>query len=211
MGRTIKKDIQGDLVRAAMQVVSDKGYLGATTREIARVAGVTELTLFRHFGTKLKLFEAMLANHTFLPALKDLLPELESMPYEEALRVIATRFLLSLKERKSMVKIMHSEMTIYPEKIRTVYNGALLEIRSTLARYFAAQNRAGVLRGVKPEIAARMFLGSLFSYFRTEEIVQGRDITKNGHLALYVKDFVDIFTHGTIRQGDRKHSSRSRT
>jgi AcrR family transcriptional regulator len=50
-----------------MQVVSEKGYLGATTREIARVAGVTELTLFRHFGSKQRLFEEMLSRHTFLP------------------------------------------------------------------------------------------------------------------------------------------------
>lgn len=200
MGRTAKKDVGGDLIRAAMQVVSEKGYLGATTREIARVAGVTELTLFRHFGSKQRLFEEMLSRHTFLPTLKELMPELESLPYEKALRLVATRFLLSLKERKSMVKIMHSELMICPGNIRTAYNQALLNMRSTLARYFAAQKRAGLLRDVKPEIAARIFLGALFSYFRTEEIIQGRDITKNGQMTTHVKEFVDIFVHGTFNR-----------
>ena len=32
--------------------------------------------------------------------------------------MIATRFLLTLKERKAMIKIMYSEVTSYPDKIR---------------------------------------------------------------------------------------------
>src|SRR5512135_2431624 len=100
------------LLEATLRLVSEKGYLGATTREIAQEAGVTELTLFRHFGSKEKLFEELLNSYTFLPVLRDLMPELDGLAYEDALRLIAIRFLLSLKERKSMVKIMYSEMTI---------------------------------------------------------------------------------------------------
>jgi AcrR family transcriptional regulator len=191
-----------DLLQATLKVVSEKGYLGATTRQIAREAGVTELTLFRHFGSKEKLFEGLLEQHTFLPRLRGLLPELEPLPYEEALRLIATRFLLSLKERNSMVKIISSEINRYPEKIRKVYNNAIDDIRSTLARYFASLRKSGALRQVSPEIAARMFLGMFFSYFRAEEIMQGRDITKNRQMEKHVREFVDIFIHGTLRQGN---------
>ena len=49
-----------ELLDATLKLISEKGYLGSTTREIAQEAGVTELTLFRHFGTKEKLFEALL-------------------------------------------------------------------------------------------------------------------------------------------------------
>lgn len=191
-----------ELLQAALKVVSEKGYLGATTRQIAREAGVTELTLFRHFGSKEKLFEGLLEQHTFLPRLKELLPELESLPYEEALRLVATRFLLSLKERKSMVKIISSEVNLYPEKIRKVYNNTIDDIRTTLAHYFASLRKKGVLRQASPSIAARMFFGMLFSYFRAEEIMQGRDITKNRRMEKHVREFVDIFIHGTLRQGN---------
>ena len=51
------------ILTAAMSLVSEKGYLGATTREIAHDAGVTELTLFRHFGSKEKLFEEVLGKN----------------------------------------------------------------------------------------------------------------------------------------------------
>jgi len=200
---TIRKaKTQEELLKAALKVVSEKGYLGATTREIAKVAGVTELTLFRHFGSKEKLFGELLSRHTFLPKLKELMPELEALPYEEALRLIATRFLLSLKERKEMVMIMHSEINRYPDKIRTVYYGAIDEMRKTLAQYFLSLQKRGKFRQVAPNIAASMFLGMFFSYFRTEEIMQGRDITRGGRMERQVRALVDIFIHGTLARRD---------
>jgi len=42
--------------------------------EIAREAGVSELTLFRNFGSKEKLFEGLLGQYTFLPRLRELRP-----------------------------------------------------------------------------------------------------------------------------------------
>ena len=40
------------ILTAAREVIGRKGKRGATTREIADVAGVNEATIFRHFGTK---------------------------------------------------------------------------------------------------------------------------------------------------------------
>ena len=45
-------DIRWKLLDAAARVYAETGYRGATTRRIAQVAGVNEVTLFRHFGSK---------------------------------------------------------------------------------------------------------------------------------------------------------------
>jgi len=183
---------------ATMALVSAKGYVGATTREIAREAGVTELTLFRHFGSKERLFEQCLGRRTFLPDLKELLPELEGMSYEEALRTIGRKFLLSLKERKQMVMIMQSEMTRSPVRMKRIYGQFMDEMLGILGSYFCALQKQGALRQFPSEVAARMFLGMLFSYFRSEEIMRGTDITKQGRMDRAVAGFVDIFAHGTL-------------
>ncbi len=194
-----KPDTKELLLKATLKLISEKGYLGATTREIAQEAGVTELTLFRHFGSKEKLFEELLKSYTFLPKLKELLPGLEDLSYEQALTVIAKRFLLTLKERKAMIRILYSEVTTYPEKIRTVYNNFIDEMRATLAGYFEVLQDRGILKKkIAPEMAARVFLWILFSYFRSEEIMRGGSGMTKQKLEKNVREFVKIFMHGTM-------------
>src|SRR6202034_2250042 len=43
---------------AALKVLAERGYAGATTRRIADAAGVNEVTLFRRFGDKRQLIRA---------------------------------------------------------------------------------------------------------------------------------------------------------
>lgn len=53
------------LLTAARELFAEKGYNGTSTRDIADRAGVSEPMLFRHFGTKPKLFrEAAVAPFT---------------------------------------------------------------------------------------------------------------------------------------------------
>lgn len=193
-----KIDTKKRLLEATLKLISEKGYMGATTRKIAQEAGVTELTLFRHFGSKEKLFKELLGSYTFLPRLKELLPELDGLSSREALELIATRFLLTLKERKSMVRIMYSEYTTYPENIREVYNKFVLEMRTTLAAYFEGLQKRGVLRkNISPAMTARMFLWILFSYFRSEEIMQSSGM-KKAAMENQIREMVDIFMSGTV-------------
>src|SRR5471030_1342057 len=50
------------LLSAAARVFARDGLEGATTRTISREAGVNEVTLFRQFGTKEHLIEAVVGN-----------------------------------------------------------------------------------------------------------------------------------------------------
>jgi AcrR family transcriptional regulator len=55
-------EIKNRILAAAARVYSQYGFRGATTRLIAAEAGVNEVTLFRTFGSKADLLEAMLAS-----------------------------------------------------------------------------------------------------------------------------------------------------
>ena len=46
------------ILNAALDLFSEKGFHASTTRNIAKNAGVNEVTLFRHFKTKAALFQA---------------------------------------------------------------------------------------------------------------------------------------------------------
>lgn len=193
MGEIIKDRI----LKAGLKLFSEKGYLGATTREIAKEAGIAEVTLFRHFSSKENLFENVISTYSFLPTLKNLLLEVEGMSYEKALNVIAKRFLETLTSRKDLIRIMHSEMQRYPEKIQKIHDSIINETLRLLSGYFEELQKKGVLRRFSSEYAARAFLGMFFSYFYARDIKMltkyKEDDTKK-----IVEAFVDIFINGTL-------------
>ena len=66
---------------AAQKVFHDKGYDGATTREIADLAGINLTLINRYFGSKLGLFEKAVLPHL------DLQPLLHGTPEDVARRL----------------------------------------------------------------------------------------------------------------------------
>ncbi len=58
------------IIEAALQLISEKGYTAATTKTIAELAGVNEVTLFRHFGNKRGLLKAIVEQFSYYPLLQ---------------------------------------------------------------------------------------------------------------------------------------------
>jgi len=194
--KTTAKDTREKILDSGLKLFSKKGYLGATTKEIAKGAGVAELTLFRHFSSKERLFEEVINSYTFLPALKGLLPEIKGMEFEEALYVIAGRFIERLTERRELIKIMHSEIHLYPAKVKKIYHDFLDEMVKTLAAYFRELQAAGRLRAFNPEMGARAFFGMFFSFFNAQEFLLRKEV-KSVEPDMVVRAYVDIFINGT--------------
>src|SRR3954462_4178912 len=76
--------VRDELLDAAARVYAEAGYRGATTRRIALAAGVNEITLFRHFGSKDALLREALARSQD-PNSAELLPEKPVDPPSELL------------------------------------------------------------------------------------------------------------------------------
>jgi AcrR family transcriptional regulator len=194
-----KANTEIKLLEATMQLMSEKGYLGATTREIASMAGVTELTLFRRFGSKERLFEEVLKRYTFLPRLKEILPDIEALPYDKGLRLVGIRFFETLKERKTLFRIMLSEISSYPEKIKDIHNSLIDEVFHILTNYLRSLQQKGIVRKTAFKTAARAFLGMVFTYFLGEEIIRGRNISRH-EMENMIGEFAEVFIHGTLEK-----------
>src|ERR1700684_323688 len=63
------EDRRRQLIEIAIDLFSQRGLSGTTTRKIALAAGVTDAIIFRHFATKQDLYAAIL-DHTH-PAIAD--------------------------------------------------------------------------------------------------------------------------------------------
>jgi AcrR family transcriptional regulator len=189
-------DTKTRLLEATLNLISERGYFGATTKDIAQEAGVTEITLFRHFGSKEHLFEEMLKAYSFQSELEGLQTALEGLSHEEALYLIGEKYLARLKKKRSLVRIMLSEMNLYPEKIRVVYNNISDEVIRTLTGYLSALWKEDS-SPLTPELSSRAFLGMIFSFFQREELIKGRDVSSREAKAA-IQRFVHIFLYGAF-------------
>ena len=187
------------LLEATLQLISEKGYLGATTREIAAQAGVSELTLFRKFGKKEHLFEEMLENYTFLPHLRDLLDEIGDMHVKEGLNTIGVRFLQNLHQRRHLVRILLSEIPHYPEITRSTYSQMIENTGKMLESYLESCRYRGELRPIDMSIAAFSFQRVLFATFLNETIILGKKINDE-RMEFIVGEIVEIFLNGIARR-----------
>jgi AcrR family transcriptional regulator len=183
------------LLEATLELISEKGYIGATTREIASRAGVSELTLFRKFGKKEHLFEEMLQNYTFLPRLRGLIEEINDMPVEEGLSTIGIRFLQTLQERRALVQILMSEISHYPQKVRTIHQQMINNLAKTLESYLEDRQGRDEVRPMDMDYAALAFLRVLFMTFLNETILTGREMDDK-RIEFTVSMLVEIFLKG---------------
>jgi AcrR family transcriptional regulator len=203
------EDTREKLLEATLELISEKGYMGATTREIASRAGVCELTLFRRFGTKEQLFEEMLRRFTFLPRLRELVSEIHDMPVEEGLNTIGVRFLQTLRERRALVRILVSEISHYSGQVRTIHRQMIDNLVTILESYLEDPQRRQEVRSIDMNLAAPTFLRVLFMTYFHESILRENEMSDEG-IRRTVKAIVEIFLDGIRAKGEVQGGKRNR-
>jgi AcrR family transcriptional regulator len=111
------------ILEAAVRVYAEQGFRGATTRRIAEEAGVNEITVFRHFGSKDALITEALRACATHPSAVDL-PEVPRDPQRE-LAAWSAAELADLREHRALIGRVISEMGEHPEIIACTSAGAL--------------------------------------------------------------------------------------
>ena len=150
------------LILAATRVFERDGLRGATTREIAREAGVNEVTLFRHFHSKDGLLAAAMAHKVAAHA--DLMQSTTAWVGDLAqdLRGYAQAFYRRLGESEAFIRMLVGEASRQPEYSRQLLIDASRPARETLVRRLAEAAAEGRMRrDVDPLIVADAFTDML--------------------------------------------------
>ena len=192
-----KEDTRERILDTAARVFAENGYARATTRALATAAGITEVTLFRHFGSKENLFAAMVEHYGGQAVVAVLEAQLTG-DYRADLLRIGQLFLGILLERREIVRLMLCEAGHFPELARTLSQNPRL-MRQMLARYLQQQIDQGRIRPLNVEAAAQAFWGMFFSYGVIQD-VYGEPAVEGMPPEETVAHFVNIFVDGTIRQ-----------
>jgi AcrR family transcriptional regulator len=180
------------IILAARDVIKRKGKRGATTREIADVAGVNEATLFRHFGNKEALIVAVAKHSCPDVSLRATIDGLEG-PIERDLYTIAHEMTVQMDSMIDMIRWSLVE-TDYENSVfsRETWRPQTA-IRSVVGQYMASQVEAGRLHG-NPEELAAVFMGMIFARVMAREKFADSKIFTDSYYGLtYI---VDVFLNG---------------
>jgi AcrR family transcriptional regulator len=147
--RSIRKE---KIVAAAAQLFARQGYHGTSTREIARLADVSENTLFRHFDRKEDLFWFSLRSRC--SAIKLRRDMLDGMNDGEALEVILPKLIefLSdiLKFSPDLLRLIAVALLEMQWKAGAFCDECLAPAFSAIKRYIANGVQQGRIRKLDP-------------------------------------------------------------
>jgi AcrR family transcriptional regulator len=178
------------IVEAAEKVMRERGLARTTTKEIARAAGYSEGTLYKHFESKEDLFLAVLAERfpAFVALVEKLPARVGQATVRETLEEVANNALAYYGEIVPMAASIFSEpglLARHREELRKRGAGPQM-INETLTSFLEAEKRIGRVReDADPEAAAAMILGACYqrAFFRS---YLGEDAPSEGEV-----DFVE--------------------
>ncbi|WP_165913355.1 MULTISPECIES: TetR/AcrR family transcriptional regulator [Novosphingobium] len=162
------------VLEAALNVFSDLGFAGASTRVIAAAAGIEQGHLAYYFPSKLALWqqvievfardgEAYLAEHLTQQALTD--------PVRAA-RAILPGYLRSFAANPRLTRLMLQEFSVLSPRHEWVVEHIGKPIWQRLSPLFQALADRGHLGCAKPEMAYFSLIGAALITFGNPELVQ---------------------------------------
>lgn len=174
------------LMRAGLELLAAKGYRAATTREISRSAGVTEVTMYRHFRSKDELFTE--AIRQYRGTLVDLVPA-PSGNLRHDLQTLVERFYAHIATNpvKSMQVI--PELNRHCEAAKP--EGQLLEVAlherlEVLFRYYQA---TGELTHEAGDHLVTAFIGPIYYYAAQENTDQRTYLDSERYVTFFLQGY----------------------
>lgn len=157
------------LIDAALKLFTSLGVTETTTKAVAELAQVNEVTLFRHFGNKQGLMLAVMEESAAFKQPGELLlipAQVDSLG--EAVAQYAIAFLQSVAQTPELLLSLIGEARHYPPQNRQALSKGINEANSYLAKYLAPAIEKFPDCGLAPEKLASMLLAALLGYFVIE-------------------------------------------
>jgi TetR/AcrR family transcriptional regulator len=167
-------DRRSQILDVALNVFSKKGLNGATTKEIAAAAGVTEAIIFRHFPSKQALYEAVLEAQIggvryqrWLGCARECMARNDDVGL---FRTIATAIIESYSVDARIERVMLFAALEGNEQGLAHCRSASLPIYELLRDYLEKRQRAGALAGYHPAAILIAIAGMAQRYAMSTEM-----------------------------------------
>ncbi|MGE7023380.1 TetR/AcrR family transcriptional regulator [Solibacillus cecembensis] len=182
------------ILHAASTLMEARGYNQVPVKEIAELAGVSEMTIFRHFETKMGILEALIQQQSYLPYFEQYFQTSLTFDVKKDLTDIAHQYLLYMNQNKVIFLISIQERGNLPELSNLITEANTNQLQSLLASYFDQLIEKGILKPFHSESQALIFLTTMFGYFVTTTISINHFL--QDQQKMFIENYVETFLYG---------------
>ncbi|MCP4500086.1 MAG: TetR/AcrR family transcriptional regulator [Deltaproteobacteria bacterium] len=194
-GADLTSETAVTIAEAAADLFAEKGYVGASVREICQRAGITKPTLYYYFGSKDGLIRHIVTStvDAFLECVSDVSGD---ATLEEALLHVLEQHFRFAKKRPATIALM-SRLDVNPPPAEVVVNLEDIKFRShwSLRELFVRAAQRGEIPDVDPDFCAFSFLGLMI--FHGSARMQLPDVFTDSHEEA-AKKLVRFMQAGTL-------------
>ena len=148
------------ILMGAAQAFVEKGFHKATTKEIAKAAGVSEGTIYNYFDTKRELLVALI-DTVITDSLKRIIFENPPKnPRELFKAIMRDRFQLAQEKGPAIIPVV-AEVFSDVELRKLLYQRVLTPIAGYLEQYVQTHIDSGQFRQIDPLVVTRAMMGAL--------------------------------------------------
>ncbi len=151
------------IMEAARDLFEQKGFAAATTKEIAAQAGVSEVTLFRHFESKRSLFNETLHSCLHPYTVEDYLKHSVTYDLRTDLKHIGYDLLNTYKKNAPLIRMVMRDKFRGTEPERDARKNEQ-HAEHSLLTYFKAMKEAGHLNA-DPKMALKLYMTNIMGHF----------------------------------------------
>lgn len=193
-----KKDqtTEDRLLMAAIDIMYKKGYKAATTKEIAEAASVSEMTLFRKFGSKKSMLDKAVSKYSYLLPMKNIFNEKIIYELEHDLILVSKMYHQYMNQNKKVVFLSFCEWSTNPSIAeKTAENPKVL--KELLINYFLEMQNRGKMIDTEVEVQAMTFLWMNLGYFFAK-YVAGENVARIEE-DKFIEKSVETFARGLTK------------
>ena len=165
------------IVVSAAQLFARQGYHGTSTRDIARLAGVSENTLFRHFERKEDLFWSALRWHA--SALKMRRDLVEGIAQGQAPEVVLPKILEMLADlvsyRPELLRLISVAFVELEWKAEAFCQENLAPDLSAINHYFRMNIKSGRIRDLDPTMLTAALMTTALVHPGISKLIEGKN------------------------------------
>jgi len=187
------------IVEAAVELFSRKGFRGTRTREIAEAAGISEAMIYRHFATKRELYSAIIEAKS---ATEELLASAATAAQEEddagVLRAVGLKMIEQTVREPSLMRLLLFSALEGHELSEIFFESRVKRLHQFLSRYIRRRIKEGRFRSIDALVAARGFIGMIVHYLLIHELF-GVKRPRRSSPEEVVELFVFVFLKGIER------------